>query len=145
LKLYELAEEFSDLDPQEKLQLLIEFSDTLPEPDRAELVKSRDESCRVQECQTAVYLRALVNGGRVHVEADVPRQSPTVRGLVAVVVEGLEGATPQQAAEMPDDVLTLLGLQETLGMTRQHGMRAVVARIKREIAQSACESVDGDG
>lgn len=143
MRLYELAEEFEDLEPDEKLQVLVEFADELPEPSRVDAVQQRDESCRVQECQTAVYLRTTISDGKVHIDADVPRQSPTVRGLVAFVVEGLENATPQQVAEMPDDVLTLLGLQETLGMTRQHGMRAVIARIKRETALAACESADG--
>ncbi len=137
MKLYELVEEFEDLEPEEKLQMLVEFSEELPEPSSSDSVRSRDESCRVQECQTAVFLRSLVQDGKVHIDADVPRQSPTVRGLVALVVEGLENATPQQVADMPDDVLTLLGLQETLGMTRQHGMRAVIARIKRETAEAA--------
>jgi cysteine desulfuration protein SufE len=140
VKLYDLAEEFADLDPEEKLQLLIEFSEGLPEPSADTAVGRHDEVCRVQECQTAVYLRSSLQGGKVHLEAFVPRQSPTVRGLVALLVEGLQGATPPEVAEMPDDLLMLLGLQETLGMTRQHGMRAVVARIKRETARGARES-----
>jgi cysteine desulfuration protein SufE len=140
LKLFELIDEFDDLIPEEKLELLIEFSDSLPElaPERAALVQS--PQCLVQECQTPVYLFVALVDGRVHLEADVPRKSPTVRGLVALLVEGLEGAAPHDVvAKLPDDLLGPLGLQKTLGMTRQNGVRGLVARIKREVAAAAQE------
>ncbi len=64
----------------------------------------------------------------------MPRQSPTIRGLVALLVEGINGSTVDEVLEMPDDVLAPLGLAETLGMTRQRGARGLVAAIKRRAA-----------
>src|SRR5207342_901140 len=86
------------------------------------------ESCRVQECQTPVFLWVNVVAGRARLEADVPKQSPTVRGLVTLVVLGLEGATPSEVAAVPDDLVGHIGLQRALGMQRQQGFRGVVAR-----------------
>ena len=131
MKLEPLFAEFEGLEARERLELLIEFSDTLPalSPQRAAIPAPSE--CRVQECQTAVDLWVDVSDGTVMLEALVPRQSPTIRGLVALLVEGINGARVDDVLEMPDNILEPLGLAETLGMTRQHGTRGLVAAIKR--------------
>lgn len=136
LRLYDLIADFQDLDPEERLADLVEFADELPEPSGGRSDAGPPPECRVQECQTPVYLWVELVDGRTHIEADVPRKSPTVRGLVALLAVGLEGATPEEVLAIPDDLLARLGLDETLGMTRQQGFRGVVARIKREIARA---------
>src|SRR5262249_43689421 len=90
--------------------------------------------CRIQECQTPVYLWIDQGADGIRLEAAVPEQSPTVRGFVALLVEGLSGASPAEIAALPDDFLPLLGLTSTLGMTRQRGFRGIVSRIKKEVA-----------
>jgi cysteine desulfuration protein SufE len=138
MKLHELLAEFEGADPEESLEMLIDYSNRLPplSAARAGLGESAQE-CRIQECQTAVYLWVDVRDGRVQLEAFVPEKSPTVRGFVALLVEGISGASPAEVAELPDDFLPLLGLSATLGMTRQRGFRGIVSRIKRETAQAA--------
>lgn len=139
LKLYELAQEFADLDPEERLELLIDFARTLPEPTGRHGPLAGNESCRVQECQTPVYLWVGLEHGKTAIEADVPEKSPTVRGLVSVIVEGVNGGEPGEVLDLPDNVLPLLGLQEALGMTRQQGVRGVIARIKHDLRKSLPE------
>ena len=131
MKLEPLFAEFEGLEVRERLELLIEFSETLPalSPQRAAIPAPSE--CRVQECQTAVDLWVDVSDGTVMLEALVPRQSPTIRGLVALLVEGINGARVDDVLKMPDNILEPLGLAETLGMTRQHGTRGLVAAIKR--------------
>lgn len=143
MKLYSLVQEFEGLDPEEKLECLVELADELPAV-AAERIGVHPPECRVQECQTPVYLWVEVRDGAVHLEADVPPRSPTVRGLVTLVVQGLEGASPADVASMPDDLVGLLDLGKTLGMTRQQGMRGLVARVKREVNRAA-QSVKGTG
>jgi cysteine desulfuration protein SufE len=133
LKLYELREEFEGLDDHERLQVLLDFAETLPEPNDSDGALLGNEACRVQECQTPVYLRVRLRDGKTHLEADVPRNSPTVRGLVSLIVEGLEDADPQEVFELPDDLLPLFGLENALGMTRQQGVQGVIKRIKRDL------------
>jgi len=131
VKLEPLFAEFEGLEARERLELLIEFSETLPalSPQRAAIPAPSE--CRVQECQTAVDLWVDVSDGTVMLEALVPRQSPTIRGLVALLIEGINGARVDDVLKMPDNILEPLGLAETLGMTRQHGTRGLVAAIKR--------------
>ena len=133
LKLYELREEFEGLDDQERLQVLLDFAETLPQPSDIDGPLFGNEACRVQECQTPVYLRVALQDGKTHLEADVPRKSPTVRGIVALIVEGLENAKPEEVFELPDDLLPLFGLENALGMTRQQGVHGVMRRIKQEL------------
>ena len=137
MKLPELIADFDGLDDQEKLELLIELSDELPSPSTGRVAGQQSESCRVQECQTPVFLWVDVVAGRVQIEADVPRKSPTVRGLVTLMVQGLADATPEEIAGIPDDIVGLLGLQTALGMQRQQGFRGVISRIKREVRKQA--------
>ncbi len=133
MKLTELMAGFDGLDDEEKLELLVDLSGELPplSPERAGRPPS--DACRVKECQTPIFLWVEVIDGRTRLEADVPKQSPTVRGLVALMVQGLDGASPAEVAAIPDDMVGHLGLQRALGMTRQRGFRGVVDRIKREI------------
>jgi cysteine desulfuration protein SufE len=59
---------------------------------------------------------------------------------VALMVQGLDGASPAEVAAIPDDMVGHLGLQRVLGMTRQQGFRGVVARIKRAIRRQPVPS-----
>jgi cysteine desulfuration protein SufE len=78
-----------------------------------------------------------VDEGRVHIHADVPRESPTVRGFISLLARSLDGQTPDAVARIPDDLLDQLGLSETLGMTRTQGLTAILHRIKRTVAAAA--------
>lgn len=131
MKLDELIAEFQDLEPDEKLEWLVEFAEELPNLSANRAATPFPESCRVQECQTPVFLWVDRHDGRIHLEADVPRKSPTVRGLVALLVVGLDGEPVSSVQNLPDDLISVLGLNSALGMTRQQGFRGVVARLKQ--------------
>ncbi|WP_373650407.1 SufE family protein [Schlesneria sp. DSM 10557] len=136
MRLNELISELDDLEPEEKLQWLVEFADELPAVSPEKRVVPFPESCRVQECQTPIHLWVGTQEGKIHLEADVPAKSPTVRGLVALVVCGLQGEPVSAALSLPDDMVAHVGLDAVLGMTRQQGFRGVIARIKRELQDS---------
>ena len=129
MNLADYAEELADLDDREKLEFLVD----LPPLSAARAAEPFPSQCRVQECQTAVHLWVDVEGDTVRVEADVPRNSPTVRGLVALVIDVVSGLSPVEILRLPEDLLPGLGLQAALGMTRQQGLRGVMSRIQREI------------
>ena len=133
MRLNELTAELDELEPDEKLQWLVEFAKELPPVSADKLAEPFPEVCRIQECQTPVHLWVTLNAGHVLLEADVPAKSPTVRGLVALLVCGMQGTTVPECLNLPDDLVAHLGLASVLGMTRQQGFRGVVARIKREL------------
>ena len=125
--------ELDELEPDEKLQWLVDFANELPLISSDRLGAPFPDHCRIRECQTPVHLWVDVHDGLVKLEADVPVKSPTVRGLVALLVCGLQGASSSECLNLPDDMISHLGLASVLGMTRQQGFRGVVARIKQEL------------
>jgi cysteine desulfuration protein SufE len=118
-----------------RLDTLLAYASKLPEPPPELQAAADREAHRVSECQTPVFLWiGRADDGTIAMHADVPRESPTVRGYVALLRSKLQGATPEAAAEVPDDLLERLGLAEALGMTRTQGLTAILGRIKRLIA-----------
>jgi cysteine desulfuration protein SufE len=129
-----LIPRFKAADRTTRLETLLDYSRKLPPlPARYEEEKARGHA-RVDECQTPVFLWVEVENGRVHIHADVPRESPTVRGFISLLARSLDGLPPEQVAAIPDDLLDQLGLSETLGMTRTQGLSAILHRIKRSVA-----------
>lgn len=129
-----LIPRFKAADRSTRLETLLDYSRKLPPlPERLEAEKDRGDH-RVHECQTPVFLWVELEDGKVHIHADVPRESPTVRGFISLLARALEGAAPEDVARIPDDLLDQLGLSETLGMTRTQGLTAILQRIKRSVA-----------
>jgi cysteine desulfuration protein SufE len=129
-----IAARLAAADRETRLQTLLEYSRKLPElPER--LRAARDLGVgRVHECQTPVFLFVEIEGGQVTIHADVPRESPTVRGFLALLVRSLAGAVPADVAAVPDDLLDRTGLAADLGLTRTQGLTAILQRVKREVA-----------
>jgi cysteine desulfuration protein SufE len=131
-----LIPRFQAADRNTRLETLLDYSNKLPPlPERFEAEKHLGHN-RVHECQTPVFLWVEVDGGRVHIHADVPREAPTVRGFISLLARTLEGETPAAVARIPSDLLDQLGLSETLGMTRTQGLTAILHRIKRSVASA---------
>jgi cysteine desulfuration protein SufE len=122
---------FASSDRQTRLELLLDYAQKLPPlPER--LVPLRDQGLnRVPECQSPVFLFLERENGGVVLHADAPREAPTVRGFVSLLARAVHGATPEDVGTMPGDILDQLGLSEALGMTRMHGLSAMVGRLKR--------------
>ena len=127
----------SAADRSTRLETLLDLAARLP-PLPPELQhESGREARRVSECQTAVYLWAEVRNGAVRLAAEVPRESPTVRGFVSLLVDALDGRSPAEVSAVPDDLLHALRLDDALGMTRTQGLTAIVRRVKRAVEDSS--------
>ena len=125
---------FKAADRNTRLETLLDYSRKLPPlPPELESLKAQGVN-RVPECQTPVYLWVGLDDGKVRLHADVPRESPTVRGFIALLVKALDGAPAADVAKVPDDLLDQLALSETLGMTRTQGLAAILSRVKRSVA-----------
>jgi len=131
--LAEIKTDFRELGLKDRLQLLLEFANELPElpPHYAE---HPDLLERVEECQSPVFIFVDVDDARlVHLYATAPRESPTTRGFASILVQGLAGLTVEQVLAVPDDYPSDLGLTEAVSPLRIRGMTAMLGRIKRQI------------
>jgi cysteine desulfuration protein SufE len=133
----DLIAEFDGLDDREKLELLVEFADELAPLSASRSHEDRPEACRVLECQTPVHVWIDVLNDRVRFEADVPVSAPTVRGIIALVQQGIQDRSVSEVLAVPEDILPALGLSTALGMQRREGMRGVMRRIQQDVRMAA--------
>lgn len=128
--LAEIIEEFKLADDREKLEMLLEFSDSLPPlPDRLEAVKDQWEM--VEECQSPVGIHAEFDEGKMKYYFAIPESAPTVRGFASLMLEGTAGSTPEEILQIPADFFVEMGLQRVLSPQRLNGISAVLAHMKR--------------
>jgi len=121
-----------------RLELLLKYSKDFPELP-GWLTELRDEGLgRVEECQTPLFLWISVNdAGTVQIHADAPKEAPTVRGFVGFLMDVLNGQPASAVAELPDDLMERMGLDEILGVMRTRGLGAVLYKVKKDAARAA--------
>ena len=130
-KLQEIVDDFALASREEKVEMLIQYAESLPPlPERLE--GERDKMDAVPECMTPVFLFAEKekDGGLVF-HFDIPPQSPTVRGLAAILSNGLEGAKPEEIIAVPADFFAPMNLQEAISFQRLNGFQGVLAHMKQ--------------
>ena len=145
----EIAQDFAALSARDRLILLLDFSDGLPElPERyaghVELLE------RVDECQSPLFLvvevesalvgesevaqdAAMLQEAIVHLFFQAPPEAPTTRGFAGILREGLDGLTVGEVLAVPDDAPYRFGLAEAVSPLRLRGMVAMLSRIKRQV------------
>ncbi len=130
-KLQEIVDDFAYADRREKVEMLIQYAESLPEiPER--LQDRRAEAEPVPECMTPVFLLSEQNSdGGLRFYFDIPPQSPTVRGLATILANGLEGAKPEEILSVPPDFYTEMKLEEAISAQRLNGFQGVLAHIKQ--------------
>ena len=132
--LAEIRGDFRALEVRERLELLLEFANELPElppryGDHPDLLE------QVVECQSPVFIFIEVNDGIVEMFATAPREAPTTRGFASILVQGLAGLTIDQVLAVPDDFPSDLGLSEAISPLRVRGMTAMLGRAKRQVRE----------
>lgn len=137
-QLAELVEDFADLGPKDRLQLLLELSRELPDlPQR--YADAADSMEQVHECQSPLFLAVEVDPGedpterRVHLFFSAPPEAPTTRGFASIMHTGLDGEPAADVLAVPDDFYTALGLGQAVSPLRLRGMAAMLARIKSQV------------
>jgi cysteine desulfuration protein SufE len=133
--LTQIREDFHELEIRDRLQLLLEFANELPElPERYS--DHPDLLERVEECQSPVYIFVEVDDHDiVHLFATAPKEAPTTRGFASILVQGLAGLTVQEVLDIPDDFPQDLGLTEAVSPLRVRGMTALLGRAKRQVRE----------
>jgi len=126
--------EFADLDGREKLELLLDFAAGLPPLSDEYKARKGAEDRRVHECQTPVFLWPEATNGTARLIAEVAPEAPTVKGFVAILADAVNGRPVVEVAAIPEDMLERMGLADVLGILRARGLRAILSRVKRELA-----------
>jgi len=133
--LADIREDFLALEQSDRLLLLLEFSDSLPElPERYR--DHPDLFERVVECQSPVYIFVEVDeAGAVHLYATAPAESPTTRGFASILAQGLDGLSVDEVLAVPEDYPQSIGLTQAVSPLRLRGMTAMLGRTKRQLRE----------
>lgn len=135
--LAEIREDFLALEQRERLQLLLEFANSLPGlPER--YADHPDLLERVEECQSPVFIFVEVDESSVvHVFVTAPREAPTTRGFASILAEGLKDLTVDEVLAVPADYPLTIGLTEAVSPLRIRGMMALLGRIQRQVREKS--------
>ena len=138
-----IVEDFNALSQQDRLQLLLEFSQGLPDlparyAEHPELLEP------VPECQSPIFLIVEIEGEagagedpRVHLFFSAPAEAPTTRGFAGILHEGLDGLTAREILDVPADISDRLGLAQAVSPLRLRGMGGMLGRIKRQVREKS--------
>lgn len=134
----QIVEEFGLTPDAQKLELLLEYSESLPEPparfgDNPHLME------RVEECQAPVFIAVEGTQSKVEIFFSAPPEAPTTRGFASILNSALNGRTAQEILELSDDFPSQLGLEKLISPLRVRGMRGMLYRIKRKTKELASE------
>lgn len=133
--LAEAIDDFHALSEADRLQLLLEFSDELPDlPPRYEDAEME----QVHECQSPLFLAVELDPPAgpepvVRLFFRAPPEAPTTRGFAGILHAGLDGQAAADVLAVPDDIPFRIGLSEAVSPLRMRGMVAMLARVKRQI------------
>ncbi|MEK9577746.1 MAG: SufE family protein [Aquiluna sp.] len=130
-KASEIIEEFGFMPDSQKLQLLLEYSEALPEIP-AKFGENPELMERVEECQAPVFIAVEGDAGSVQLYFSAPEEAPTTRGFASVLHAALNGATASDIENFDDDFPSRLGIEKLISPLRIRGMRGMLFRIKRK-------------
>jgi cysteine desulfuration protein SufE len=129
--LEEVVSDFSEVEGQDKLRLLLEFADELP-PLPGDLEEAAMEP--VPECQSPLFLHVdAADPQHVRLYFSAPAEAPTTRGFASILAAGLDGQSADDILAVPDDFYAELGLAALISPLRLRGMAAMLGRIKRRL------------
>lgn len=134
-KLQEIVDDFASMSREEKLEMLIAYAESFPDlPERFQEERANMEP--VPECMTPVFIIAeKVNNG-IQFHLDIPKQSPTVRGLAAILTNGLNGCSLEEIISVPADFYMPMNLQEAVSQQRINGFIGALAHMKQSAVKA---------
>jgi len=130
VKLQEIIDDFRWCQGREKVELLIQFSQSLaPMPEWVREKNSELE--QVHECMTPVFVYVENRENKLFFHFDVPESAPTVRGFAALMQQGLNGSTPEEILAVPANFYQEMRLQQVISHQRMGGMSAILGHMKK--------------
>ena len=135
MSIEEIAEEFAEVDDETRLELLLEYSAELPPLPQAYHALRDAGISMIHECQSPVFLLIEVECGKVSIVADVPREAPTPRSFLGILVHAFNGKPVSHVLHAPEDLIHRLDLARLLGMQRLRGLSAIYRHTRSEVSR----------
>ncbi|MGK7889012.1 MAG: SufE family protein [Leptolyngbyaceae cyanobacterium] len=115
-KLEKILQKFQRItEPKQRYEYVLWFAKRLsPFPEEDKIPENR-----VPGCVSQVHLTATVEDGGIVYQADSDAQIP--KGLVALLIEGLNGTKPEEVVQLSPDFIKRTGLDVSLTPSRSNG------------------------
>jgi cysteine desulfuration protein SufE len=133
----EIVEAFQEIPKANKLDLLLEYSDALPELptkylNHPELLE------RVEECQSPVFLFVEVTHDHVvRIFLTAPDEAPTTKGFASLLQLSLDGESVATVLEFDEDFVDALDITDLVSPLRIRGLFGMLTRIKRQVREKS--------
>jgi cysteine desulfuration protein SufE len=95
----------------------------------------RQEPFKVKGCVSQVYVVGSLRDGLLHWQGD--SDAAITKGLLALLIEGLEGLEPAQAAAIDPAFLARTGLQASLTPSRANGFLNILRLMQAQASALA--------
>lgn len=116
-------------DPKRRYEYVLWLAKKLePLPDEL-----RQEAYKVRGCVSQVYVIGRLADGHLHWQGDSDAQ--ITKGLLALLIEGLEGLTPAQVEAIDPAFLAATGLQASLTPSRANGFLNIFRSMQAQARQ----------
>ena len=99
----------------------------------------RQEAFQVKGCVSQVFVVAELVDGKLHWRGD--SDAAITKGLLALLIAGLEGLTPEQALQIDPAFIAATGLQASLTPSRANGFLNIL-RLMQSQAQALAASAE---
>ncbi len=124
--------------PRKRHEVLLSYAKRLPQlPDSAKIPDNK-----VPGCTSQVFMTADLDEGKVHYQGD--SDSQLVKGLVALLIEGLNDLPPQEILAVTPEFIERSGLQVSLTPSRANGFYNVFHKMQQLAQAHATRSGDSE-
>ena len=120
-------------DPKRRYEYVLWLAKKLPAPP-AEL---NSDSNRVRGCVSQVFVQPVVDGEVLHWQGDSDAQ--ITKGLLALLIQGLDGLTPQQVMAVDPGFIAETGLAASLTPSRANGFLNILRHMQAQAGALAGE------
>ena len=119
----------STSDPRRRYEYVLWLAKKLePFPDDLRL-----DAFKVKGCVSQVYVVGHLEQGKLHWRGDSDAQ--ITKGLLALLIEGLEGMTPEQTTALDPSFIAATGLQASLTPSRANGFLNILRTMQAQARQ----------
>lgn len=119
----------STSDPRRRYEYVLWLAKKLePFPDDL-----RQDAFKVKGCVSQVYVVGSLQEGRLHWRGDSDAQ--ITKGLLALLIEGLEGLTPAEATALDPGFIAATGLQASLTPSRANGFLNILRTMQAQASR----------
>lgn len=121
-------------EPKRRYEQLIWYAQKLPEfPESGKIPENK-----VAGCVSQVYVTASLEDGKVMFKGD--SDSQLTKGLLALLIEGLNGSIPTEIVQLTPDFIQETGLNVSLTPSRANGFYNIFKTMQKKALECQLEN-----